>query len=255
MINASKTEFIIFQKPSIKQNTILLTVDNVQIQESTTVKYLGVTLDKHLTYQSEVKQILKKMATGIKTIYVIRNFITENTRILLLHALVLSHLQYSAILLTGITSELLCTLQKQINWGIKAACFKKKSTNIDDIKNRFKILHLDNLIDLKTILFLLKLKNNKSHFNRLKLATYEVTINKRNGLHHHLLRSKTRYLDSCVIRRAVNTWNLIPKGTLNLNLEYTAIKSKLKAYFAANTHYNPNSNSYGKTAWQDFRFK
>ena len=68
----------------------------------TSVEYLGVYLDQNLKFQDEVKNILRKRATGIKTFYALRDIFLNATRLLLLNALVLSHLQYSAILLIGI---------------------------------------------------------------------------------------------------------------------------------------------------------
>ena len=56
-VNANKTEFIIFCKPwknNATQN-YTLRVKNEIIQTSANVKYLGVYLDRNLTYQNEVK--------------------------------------------------------------------------------------------------------------------------------------------------------------------------------------------------------
>ena len=96
-INANKTEFICFCKPS-KNNFAgnHTKVKNQIINTSITVKYLGVYLDQNLNFQDEVKYILRKMATGIKTLYAIRDIFPTATRLLLLNALVLSHLHYSS---------------------------------------------------------------------------------------------------------------------------------------------------------------
>ena len=96
-----------------------LKVKNQIINTSTTVKSLAVYRDLNLKVQDEVKNILtsgiRKMATGIKTLYGIRDTFPIATRLFLLNALVLSHLHYSAILLTGITKNLITTLEKQFN--------------------------------------------------------------------------------------------------------------------------------------------
>ena len=120
-INADKTEFICFCKPSKNDfaRNHTLKVKNQIINTSTAVKYLGVYLDQTLKFQDEVKNILRKMATGIKTFYAIRDTFPIATRLLLLNALVLSHLHYSAILLTGITENLITTLEKQLNGEAK----------------------------------------------------------------------------------------------------------------------------------------
>ena len=89
------------------------------IRSSSTVKYLGVYLDQNLTFQEEVNHILPKIACGIKTLYSIRDYFPEKVRLLLLNALVISHLHYPAILLNGLTENLNTTLEKQLNWEKK----------------------------------------------------------------------------------------------------------------------------------------
>ena len=54
--------------------------------------------------------------------FALRDFLPTNARLLLFNALIMSHLHYSAVLLNGIIENLLTTLEKQLNWGIKA-CF------------------------------------------------------------------------------------------------------------------------------------
>ena len=124
-INADKTEFIVFCKPSEKnqKKNQELAVRNEVIKNSDFVKYLGVFLDQNLNFQNEVKNLLKKMACGIKTLYAIRESFPEKTPILILNVLVISHVQYSAILLNGISENLLTTLEKQLSWAVKACFF------------------------------------------------------------------------------------------------------------------------------------
>ena len=57
--NASKTEFIVFSKTRWTTNTHMF-VDNVVIDEKEAIKYLGVHIDRLLTFQEDTKHILKK---------------------------------------------------------------------------------------------------------------------------------------------------------------------------------------------------
>ena len=68
-VNADKTEFIIFLQTlkNATQNYTLRVINEI-IPISANVKYLGVYLDRNLTYQNEVKNIFRKMACGIKTL-------------------------------------------------------------------------------------------------------------------------------------------------------------------------------------------
>ena len=65
------------------------------------------------------------MACGIKTLYALRESFPQKTLILLMNALVISHVNYSAILLSGISDNLITTLEKQLSWAVKA-CFNRK---------------------------------------------------------------------------------------------------------------------------------
>ena len=90
-LNADKTEFIVFGSTESKDMSV--TIDGQKIKEKTEVKYLGVTINKKLTFQSEVKNILRSMAQGIKSIYTLRNFVPESFKKTLIKSLVISHLQ------------------------------------------------------------------------------------------------------------------------------------------------------------------
>ena len=61
------------------------------------VRYLGVILDKELTYQKQLNNVISKMALAIRSIYLVRNQITLKARINLFRSLVLLHLEFSAI--------------------------------------------------------------------------------------------------------------------------------------------------------------
>ena len=86
----------------------------------------------NITYEKEAKHVLKKLAFGIKTIYAVKQFLPENTCLLILNTLVFSHFQYPAILLQSISQNLLTTLEKQLRWGVKA-CFDRQKQELGTI--------------------------------------------------------------------------------------------------------------------------
>ena len=60
------------------------------------------------------------MAQGIKAIYTLRNVSPLYLRISILNRLVLSHIQYSAVLISTISNNLIRRLEKQLSWVVKA---------------------------------------------------------------------------------------------------------------------------------------
>ena len=89
------------------------------------------------------------MATEFKVLYNLQNIFPEKTKLLLLYAFVISHLHYSAILLGRIRENFITTLEKQLNWGIKACFNRTKYERLSDLKKRHNILPVRFLLDLK----------------------------------------------------------------------------------------------------------
>ena len=138
-----KTELIVFSKKKHsrkKDEKYTITLDDKIIEEKTNVKYLGVVLDQFLTFQDEIKNILRKMACGIKTFQSIKKPLSVKTRLLIMHALVISHLHYPAILSSGISAYLMISLEKQLSWAVKTCCDRAKYDSSSDLKVKHNIL-------------------------------------------------------------------------------------------------------------------
>ena len=100
------------------------------------------------------------MAFSIKTIYYVRDFLPEKTRLLLLNSLVISHLRYSSVLLNGISQSLISTLEKQLNWGIKACFNRYKMDSAQDLRIKHGIISVRQTVDMNAIKFFWKWKYN-----------------------------------------------------------------------------------------------
>ena len=166
-MKANETEFIIFSKKSQNQDkSYELIVSNHQTSHTKTINYLGILLsDESLTYQVEVKNILKKMACGIKTLYSIEDLFPEKIRLSLFNALVVSHLQYSSVLLNGhfsIEQNLKTTLEKQLNWGNKSNFPQKQVCVFRRSKNRTQNFMGIILVRLENELLLLEMEKSLS---------------------------------------------------------------------------------------------
>ena len=121
------------------------------ITKKTQVTYLGVTLDQFLTFKSEVKNLLRKMACGIKIIQSIKIPLTIKNQLLLMNALVISHLHYPAILLSSLTWNLTISLEKQLSWAIETCCDRRKFDYLSDLKLKYKVLPVSLFLDWNII--------------------------------------------------------------------------------------------------------
>ena len=101
VVNEQKTEYIVLSSRKRLSNTVL------NVAESNTVKYLGVIIDSELNIDGKVKKILQRMACGIAILKTLNKSLPEKTKTLLLNAIVIRHLHFSAFVLKGLQNSLL----------------------------------------------------------------------------------------------------------------------------------------------------
>ena len=87
ILKEGKTEIMVFK------NEKLTTVNCVEFKNHSLkpideCRYLGVILDKELTYQKQLNNVISKIALAIRSIDLVRNQIPLNARINLIRSLV-----------------------------------------------------------------------------------------------------------------------------------------------------------------------
>ena len=231
-MNVDKTEFIILSAKSKNRTTTgtNLIVDNEVVQQKDVVKYLGVRIDRNLTLEAHVNHVLRKMAVGIKTICIIRNKIPLKSRLLLLHALVLSHVKYASVLFTGLSKTLLQKLEIQLNWGLRVCYFKKRSDSATELKIITNILPIKNQIEFNVMQSFWKLIHSQwEPFKLLQFPNYSLNINERTGALRSNIISKSLIHKTCFINTAIGLWNDLPDFLKNIS-NIRIFKKRLKLF-------------------------
>ena len=98
-INDSKTEFIIFRSPLLKQNLsdLSVSVGDMQVSPSSKVRDLGVVFDQYLTFHDHISGICKSTHFHLRDIGRIRNLLTFDATAQLIHALITSRLVFVTV--------------------------------------------------------------------------------------------------------------------------------------------------------------
>ena len=114
-LNTAKTEFMLIgsrQKLSTLSNPLKLSIDNVPIEQVSSVKSLGIFIDENLRWQTHIHKLSKKIASGLGTIKRIRPFIPPPTLRYLYNALIQSHFDYCNLVWGNCGKTLFDRLQK-----------------------------------------------------------------------------------------------------------------------------------------------
>jgi hypothetical protein len=116
-LNTTKSDFILCgsKRQLDKFNDITLKVGECQLVRKPFVRNLGVELDETLSFERHVNMVCKNAFYYLRTIANIRRNITTHHASILVHALVLSRINYCCAALVGIKSSLLEKIQRVIN--------------------------------------------------------------------------------------------------------------------------------------------
>ena len=114
---------------------IIETVDfkGYRLEISEKCRFLGVIIDGELTYQNQLIKVISKMASAIRSLYLVRYQVPLKTRINIFQSLVISHLDFSVIFFQNLPSYSIDRFNKQINWGIKYCFMKTKYDTARDL--------------------------------------------------------------------------------------------------------------------------
>ena len=94
-MNAAKTQFIILMAPAKKVDCdTFLTIDGITLQPLKSVKQLGFTIDKHLTFKSHIDDVIRQCKSYLSILRKSSKLLSRKLLLLTYNALIRSRLEY-----------------------------------------------------------------------------------------------------------------------------------------------------------------
>ena len=97
-LNISKTNFMHYQ--TTRTNIELpcnIIIDTMPLVKKDNVNFLGITIDKHLTWNQHVNNVSISIAKGIGILYKVKNYLLEDSLLMIYNTLILPYLNYCNI--------------------------------------------------------------------------------------------------------------------------------------------------------------
>ena len=116
-INDSKSEFITFRSPRLKQNLsdLSISVGDSQVFPSSKVRDLGVVFDQYLTFHDHINGICRYTHFTFRSIGRIRNLLTFDATAQLIHTLITSRLDFCNNIIYNLPNNKIERLQRTQN--------------------------------------------------------------------------------------------------------------------------------------------
>lgn len=227
-INLEKTNYITFHRNLIKPaNLEPIKLSTAILREVDSVKFLGVMVDRQLSWLPHIQYIQKKINKQCGILYLTRNSFNTGALIQLYYSLIYPFLSYCHTIwgTTGKTKlKPLFLSQKKIMRTIAGAT---RYAHTNDIFRSHRLLKLEDINTYCSAIFVFKAlfcQNNQELFNYRANNQYNL---RNNPLQIPLMT--TNQSQTSILYHGVKVWNNLPTNIQNKNT-LASFKMSLKAH-------------------------
>ena len=157
-LNDDKTEILVITTPALAHSVSIssLNLAGTEVQTVNSLRDLGITLDSRLQLQQHVKNIAKSAFYQLYRIARIRKYINQDAAKSLVHALVLSRIDYCNIALYGLPHCLIQKLQRVQNHAARLICGTHKLDHVSPVLQSLHWLPIKERLIYKMLLLAFK---------------------------------------------------------------------------------------------------
>ena len=233
-LNQEKTEFIIF---SSNVNCKHIAVDNIllgtaTIPRASTVRNLGVYMDMQLNMMYHINDVKKRCFYYMRWIWGVRHLLTTQATKYVVHALVISRLDYCNSVLYGLPKCAIHELQLVLNAAARLVTRCSRDTRIKPILMNLHWLPVEYRIQFKTLCLAFKgLHNQAPEYITDMLSPYEPSRRLRSSEQRLLTvpRTNLKYGTRAFSVAAPSLWNSLPPD-IRATDSYECFKKMLKTH-------------------------
>ena len=225
-INCKKTKYLILGSPhnTNKCPDLNLTLDQYKLQKVTTFKYLGITLDQNLTFESHVNALLKTVRHKLFLLRTVRPNLTTFAALQIYRIMILPLLEYGNTIYGTVPAKYLKKLQTAQNSGLRAVFGLPKLTPTEVLHTKANIDKLDKRRDRACIIQAYNRTRDPKHLDKRNLRT-----RRHDALSLIVPASRTTLSQNAFAYRGATAWNDLPPE-VRLERDRDKFKKKLDTH-------------------------
>ena len=241
-LNIKKTHFMVFSNKRGSHDPIDIRIDGERIHEVLKTKFLGVIIDKNLSWKDHITYISGKIARGLGMIIKTRKYLNKSALMSLYYSFIYPYITYcNHIWGTACISHLnkLIVLQKKAIRIISGAKFRAPSAPLFSSLGVIKIMDINMYLIAR---FMFRVYNEEVPIQFISM----FTVNRAIHLHYtrqvnelHIPRVKTNLRKFSIKYRGAVIWNRVLKLNIPLNTSEPVFVKKLKQQVMNGSLYVP----------------
>ena len=216
-------------------------INDEELESCDSYKYLGVYIDKSLSWKSHIDYICTKISKACGALSKIRHIVDIETLCTVYYALANSYLRYGILAWGNATDSIINPLDTLINRCVRIMSFAPFGhIQISPIYECLDILNVENTFNLETAKFIFKSVNGllplssiASHFELEAPISHNYYTRQRNS-RSNIIDFSSSYGKKSIQFRKTQALNAIPAEIRNLR-SLNAFKKHYKKYLI-NTH-------------------
>ena len=246
-LNLNKTKFMIFAPDSENFKTLknikLSIEDEVELEQVSQCKYLGITIDDKLNWKAHISILRRKLAKTIGLLYRTRQYLNHTCRKLILNSLFISHLKYGLICYGRTFETNLKPLNILFNQAIRCINFyRRQDKTTSQLYYDEKLLNLEDMLKLELAKFSYKFSKNM-----LPRPFQDLFVPVANIHQYNTRSSSNNHFHPKQLHKSIGLYSLSYKGTLSWNQVPENIKKEQNTGKFCHSYKNYLINKYNQT--------
>ena len=212
-LNATKTNYVLFNKNNIGTVNYDLRINNVSIKRINVVKFLGILIDDKLEWKDQTQACKNKITSAIYAIKKTKHILSQHLLRTIYYSLVYPHLTYGVSLWGSAQISYIQPIEIQQKKTIRAITHSNYNAHTDPLFKTLSILKLKDVYTLEIGKFMYKHANSALPQPLMNMFILNQQIHSHNTRHQndpHCTSRRTKQAANSVIHKGPEVWNTFP---------------------------------------------